>query len=127
MMSSIIVSICFFIFCSSSFSLQSTYSVLKSIETDQLALLEFKAKITHDPLEVLSSWNCSRHFCQWKGVTCSPRHQRVTALLLPSLLLQGALSPHIGNLNFLSVLNLKKIASATTSLNRLDICSGYKI
>ncbi|KAH9707064.1 putative LRR receptor-like serine/threonine-protein kinase [Citrus sinensis] len=107
MMSSIIVSICFFIFCCFSFGLQSTDYMLKSNETDQLALLEFKAKVTHDPLEVLSSWNYSRHFCQWKGVTCSRRHQRVTALLLPSLLLQGSLSPHIGNLSFLRVLDLK--------------------
>ncbi|GAY46859.1 hypothetical protein CUMW_100250, partial [Citrus unshiu] len=83
------------------FSFQSADCVLKSNETDQLALLEFKAKVTRDPLHVLSSWNYSRHFCQWKGVTCSPRHQRVTALLLPSLLLQGSLSPHIGNLSFL--------------------------
>ncbi|KAH9771545.1 putative LRR receptor-like serine/threonine-protein kinase [Citrus sinensis] len=106
MMSSIIVSICFFIFYCFSFSLQSTDYMLKSNETDQLALLQFKAKVTHDPLEVLSSWNYSRHFCQWKGVTCSPRHQRVTALRLPSLLLQGSLSPHIGNLSFLRVLDL---------------------
>ncbi|KAH9771535.1 putative LRR receptor-like serine/threonine-protein kinase [Citrus sinensis] len=106
-MSSIILSICFFIFCCFSFSLQSTDYMLKSNEIDQLALLEFKAKVTHDPLEVLSSWNYSRHFCQWKGVTCSPRHQRVTGLSLPSLLLQGSLSPHIGNLSFLRVLDLK--------------------
>ncbi|KAH9771601.1 putative receptor-like protein kinase [Citrus sinensis] len=107
MTSSITASICFFIFCCFSFSFQSIDCVLKSNETDQLALLEFKAKVTRDPLHVLSSWNYSRHFCQWKGVTCSPRHQRVTALLLPSLLLQGSLSPHIGNLSFLRVLNLK--------------------
>ncbi|GAY69401.1 hypothetical protein CUMW_271680, partial [Citrus unshiu] len=81
--------------------------MLKSNETDQLALLEFKAKVTHDPLEVLSSWNYSRHFCQWKGVACSRRHKRVTGLRLPSLLLQGSLSPHIGNLRFLRVLDLK--------------------
>ncbi|KAH9707101.1 putative LRR receptor-like serine/threonine-protein kinase [Citrus sinensis] len=81
--------------------------MLKSNETDQLALLQFKAKVTHDPLEVLRSWNYSRHFCQWKGVTCSRRHQRVTGLRLPSLLLQGSLSPHIGNLSFLRVLDLK--------------------
>ncbi|ESR50768.1 hypothetical protein CICLE_v10033594mg, partial [Citrus x clementina] len=89
------------------FSLQSTDYMLKSNETDQLALLQFKAKVTHDPLEVLRSWNYSRHFCQWKGVTCSRRHQRVTGLRLPSLLLQGSLSPHIGNLSFLRVLDLK--------------------
>ncbi|KAH9771605.1 LRR receptor-like serine/threonine-protein kinase EFR [Citrus sinensis] len=100
MMSSIIVSICYFIFCCFSFSFQSTDCVLKSNETDQLALLEFKAKVTRDPLHVLSSWNYSRHFCQWKGVTCNPRHQRVTALLLPSLLLQGLRNLSLENNTF---------------------------
>ncbi|KAH9769854.1 transcription factor MAMYB [Citrus sinensis] len=38
-------------------------------ETDRLALLEFKSKITHDPLGALGSWNESIHFCQWHGVT----------------------------------------------------------
>uniref|UniRef100_A0A2N9I386 non-specific serine/threonine protein kinase n=1 Tax=Fagus sylvatica TaxID=28930 RepID=A0A2N9I386_FAGSY len=49
-------------------------------ETDRLALLEFKAKITLDPFGVMSSWNDSIHFCQWRGVTCGRRHQRVTVL-----------------------------------------------
>ncbi|KAJ6406085.1 hypothetical protein OIU84_009747 [Salix udensis] len=34
-------------------------------ETDQEALLEFKAKITRDPLGILNSWNTSVQFCQW--------------------------------------------------------------
>lgn len=76
-------------------------------ETDRLALLEFMAKIDADPFGVLSSWNSSVHFCQWYGVTCSRRHQRVTVLDLNSLKLAGTISPHIGNLSFLKVLDLK--------------------
>ncbi|KAJ4720037.1 putative Receptor-kinase [Melia azedarach] len=110
-MSSVVSSIYFFVFCWStllSYGLATTAtSVLRTNETDQLALLEFKAKITRDPLQVLSSWNDSSHFCQWKGVSCSRKHQRVIALLLPSLRLQGSLSPHIGNLSFLRFLNLQ--------------------
>ena len=53
-------------------------------ETDRLALLEFKAKIINDPLQVMSSWNDSFHFCRWRGVTCGRRHQRVTMLDLQS-------------------------------------------
>uniref|UniRef100_A0A2N9ITA1 Protein kinase domain-containing protein n=1 Tax=Fagus sylvatica TaxID=28930 RepID=A0A2N9ITA1_FAGSY len=49
---------------------------------DRLALLEFKAKITLDPFEVMTSWNDS---IQWRGVTCDRRHQRVTVLDLQSL------------------------------------------
>ncbi|CAN0899406.1 Probable LRR receptor-like serine/threonine-protein kinase At3g47570 [Linum grandiflorum] len=72
-----------------------------SNETDREALLQFKSKISGDPFQVLSSWNDSLPFCQWHGVTCSTRDQRVTALNLPSLKLSGSLSPHIGNLSFL--------------------------
>uniref|UniRef100_A0A7N2LE72 Leucine-rich repeat-containing N-terminal plant-type domain-containing protein n=1 Tax=Quercus lobata TaxID=97700 RepID=A0A7N2LE72_QUELO len=53
-------------------------------KTDRLALLEFKAKITDDPLQVMSSWNDSIHFCQWQGVTYACRHQRVITLNLRS-------------------------------------------
>ena len=76
-------------------------------ETDRLALLEFNAKITHDPFGVFSSWNDSIHFCQWRGVTCGRRHQRVTALDLQSLKLVGSISPHIGNLSFLRNISLQ--------------------
>ena len=76
-------------------------------ETDRLALLEFKTKITHDPFGVLSSWNDSIHFCQWQGITCGRRHQRVTMLDLQSLKLVGPISPYVGNLSFLRNLTLK--------------------
>jgi len=75
-------------------------------ETDQEALLEFKTKITSDPLGIMNLWNTSAQFCQWYGVKCSPKHQRVTVLDLNSQLLQGSISPHLGNLSFLQVLHL---------------------
>ncbi|CAI0626710.1 unnamed protein product [Linum tenue] len=77
-----------------------------SNETDRLALLEFKSKISGDPLGVLSSWNDSRQFCFWGGVSCSRRHVRVTVLDLHSSRLSGSISPHIGNLTFLKKLDL---------------------
>ncbi|PON39511.1 Serine/threonine protein kinase [Parasponia andersonii] len=75
-------------------------------ETDRLALLEFKAKITNDPFGVLSSWNESIHFCQWPGIQCGRRHRRVTILDLNALKLSGSISPHVGNLSFLRKLSL---------------------
>ena len=75
-------------------------------ETDRLALLAFKAKITDDPLQVMSSWNDSIHFCQWRGVTCGRRHQRVIVLDLRTSKLVGSISPHVGNLSFLKNLTL---------------------
>lgn len=79
-----------------------------SNETDVSALLTFKAAIIEDPLEVLSSWTNTVNFCQWYGVTCSRRHHnRVTMLNLSGQKLSGSISPHIGNLSFLTKLRLQ--------------------
>nr|XP_023921399.1 probable LRR receptor-like serine/threonine-protein kinase At3g47570 isoform X2 [Quercus suber] len=100
-------------------------------ETDRLALLEFKAKIIYDPLRVMSSWNDSIHFCQWQGVTCGRRHQRVTVLNLQSLKLVGSISPYVGNLSFLRNLSLqnntlhKEIPPEIGHLTRLRLLQLY--
>ena len=70
-------------------------------ETDYHALLSFKSMITHDPYQVLTSWNHSFHFCDWSGISCGKKHKRVTVLQLDSQGLEGSLSPHVGNLSFL--------------------------
>ncbi|XVF83923.1 hypothetical protein PTKIN_Ptkin16aG0533100 [Pterospermum kingtungense] len=80
--------------------------VINGNETDRQALLQFKAKIS-DPLGILRSWNNSVHFCQWFGVKCGRRHQRVTKLVLRELKLMGPISPYIGNLSFLWGLDLQ--------------------
>ncbi|KAL7166762.1 hypothetical protein ACSBR2_037440 [Camellia fascicularis] len=70
-------------------------------ETDREALIAIKDLVTSDPSQFLSSWTDSIHFCNWHGVTCGSRHQRVTVLNMSSLHLSGSLAPHIGNLTFL--------------------------
>ncbi|KAG2583103.1 hypothetical protein PVAP13_6KG148848 [Panicum virgatum] len=89
-----------------------------SPDSDLQALLSLKSFISKDPLGALSSWNTldssttlngTEGFCRWTGVTCSSsrlRPQRVTVLRLPGLGLIGTLSPHIGNLTRLGVLDL---------------------
>ncbi|KAF7825813.1 putative LRR receptor-like serine/threonine-protein kinase [Senna tora] len=75
-------------------------------ESDYLALLKFHESISNDPNQILSSWNTSNHFCNWHGVTCSHKHQRVTELKLEGYGLCGTISPHVGNLSFLRNLSL---------------------
>ena len=103
-----------------------TFVVGGNNETDRLALLEFKAKIASDPFGVMKSWNDSIHFCQWQGVTCGHRHQKVTVLDLWSSKLVGSISPHVGNLSFLKILFLgnnsffNEIPPEIGSLHRLQ-------
>ncbi|XP_077239082.1 uncharacterized protein LOC143880177 isoform X2 [Tasmannia lanceolata] len=77
-------------------------------ETDRIALLSFKDGISSDPLRALSSWNHTLHFCQWEGVSCGRRHQRVTVLDLSGKKLGGSISPAISNLTFLKRIYLQE-------------------
>ncbi|WVZ74603.1 hypothetical protein U9M48_022765 [Paspalum notatum var. saurae] len=71
------------------------------------SLLDFKKGITNDPNEVLNNWTNNTHFCRWNGVNCTltPPY-RVTELILRGHNLAGQISPSLGNLTFLNVLDL---------------------
>ncbi|KAL5817157.1 hypothetical protein ACOSQ3_025535 [Xanthoceras sorbifolium] len=95
------------------FSLLLTYSsstpssaITNANQTDLLALLAIKSQLHMFP-GVTSSWNNSIPLCQWYGVSCGHRHQRVSKLDLSNQRIQGRLSPYIGNLSFLRFLNLE--------------------
>ncbi|XP_059446576.1 putative receptor-like protein kinase At3g47110 [Corylus avellana] len=71
-----------------------------------MALLDFKKRISEDPLQIMRSWNDSTHFCYWFGVTCSPSRKRVIVLNLESQRLGGTITPSLGNLTYLTGINL---------------------
>ncbi|MFQ6670828.1 hypothetical protein Gotur_035581 [Gossypium turneri] len=74
-----------------------------NISTDQSALLALKAHIISDPQKMLkTNWSITTSFCNWVGVTCGSRHQKVIALNLSSMLLTGILT----NLRRLKLINL---------------------
>ncbi|XP_006492203.2 probable LRR receptor-like serine/threonine-protein kinase At3g47570 isoform X2 [Citrus sinensis] len=97
-----------------------------SNETDRLALLAIKLQL-HDPLGVTSSWNNSMSLCQWTGVTCGRRHQRVTRLDLRNQSIGGPLSPYVGNLSFLRYINLANngfLGEIPPQIGRLNMLEG---
>ncbi|CAI9771411.1 unnamed protein product [Fraxinus pennsylvanica] len=73
--------------------------------SDHQALIAFKGAI-NEPSQYMNSWNASKHFCTWNGITCSHRHQRVIGLNLVNQNLTGFVSPYVGNLSFLRFLYL---------------------
>ncbi|PNX72069.1 LRR receptor-like kinase resistance protein, partial [Trifolium pratense] len=104
-----------------------TVALSLSSDTDKVALLALKEKLTDGLLDSLPSWNESLHFCEWQGVTCGRRHMRVSALHLENQTLGGTLGPSLGNLTFLRILQLRnvflhgKIPSQVGHLKRLQI------
>lgn len=73
---------------------------------DLHSLLDFKQGV-NDPNGALRTWNISTHFCRWKGVNCSDaRPWRVTGLNLTRKGLAGKISPSLGNLTSLDMLDL---------------------
>jgi hypothetical protein len=79
-------------------SLITTATNPNGSHSDLDALLAFKGELG-DPTGVLArSWTTNLSFYRRLGVSCSRRHrQRVTALSLSDVPLQGELSPYLGN------------------------------
>ncbi|THG15064.1 hypothetical protein TEA_019364 [Camellia sinensis var. sinensis] len=99
-------------------------AICSSNFTDQLALLTFKSHITQDPNIKLGNWTTETNFCDWVGVSCSRRRQRVTVLSLGNMGLAGSITPYIGNLSFLKVLDLGNISFQGPLTNEIEELSS---
>ncbi|KAI5010743.1 hypothetical protein ZWY2020_012880 [Hordeum vulgare] len=89
--------------------------------TDVHSLLEFKAA-TNDPTGALRSWDRRVHYCNWTGVVCSYGNPgRVAGLELEGESLSGEITPSLGNLTYLMILNLSSngFSGQLPSLNQL--------
>ncbi|XP_019166647.1 PREDICTED: probable LRR receptor-like serine/threonine-protein kinase At3g47570 isoform X2 [Ipomoea nil] len=81
-----------------------------NITTDLSVLLSLKASLTlKDQNNILATnWSTSTPtpICHWIGVTCGSRHHRVVALDISNMGLSGQFPTSLGNLSFLSFLNM---------------------
>ncbi|XP_030458832.2 receptor kinase-like protein Xa21 [Syzygium oleosum] len=96
--------------------------------TDQDALLHFKSAIEVDPTNTIkgSNWTMEADFCEWIGVVCSNRRQRVTALDFSYMGLRGRLSPYLGNLSFLASLDVRNNSFYGTILTEIGCLRRLK-
>eukprot|EP00899_Mesostigma_viride_P006396 jgi/Mesvir1/15758/Mv03330-RA.1 len=75
-------------------------------QPDAMALLAFKAGVAYPPeFQGLDNWVMGIEPCEWRGITCSDLY-RVTEIDLSNWGLSGTLSPALGNLTYLSNINL---------------------
>ncbi|XP_042039611.1 receptor-like protein 35 [Salvia splendens] len=93
--------------------------------TDREALLDFKRRITSDPSKLLGNWIPSKDCCRlWDGIECDPSTGRVIKLERSGVSIgdsdvrvdtpmSGTLSPFLGNLSSLQLLNLAKLRNLT--------------
>uniref|UniRef100_A0A803L7F0 FBD domain-containing protein n=1 Tax=Chenopodium quinoa TaxID=63459 RepID=A0A803L7F0_CHEQI len=81
---------------------------------DKEALLDFKHRITDDPSQLLGSWLATTDCCTaWEGIACDPFNGRVIKVSRPSAMetsMSGTLSPFLGNLTYLQVLDLSDLS-----------------
>ncbi|KAH1055249.1 hypothetical protein J1N35_033314 [Gossypium stocksii] len=93
-----------------------------SLNDDVLGLIVFKADI-QDPTQKLSSWNEDDDSpCNWKGIKCNPRSNRVTELNLDGFSLSGRIGRGLLQLEFLRKLSLaNNNLSGTISPNMVKL------
>ncbi|XP_057477145.1 probable LRR receptor-like serine/threonine-protein kinase IRK [Actinidia eriantha] len=80
----------------------------QALNDDVLGLIVFKAGLS-DPESKLTSWNEDDDVpCNWVGVKCDPRTNRVSELVLNGFSLSGHIGKSLLRLQFLRILSLSK-------------------
>ncbi|KDP21644.1 hypothetical protein JCGZ_03315 [Jatropha curcas] len=101
----------------------SVGSLNPSLNDDVLGLIVFKADL-QDPKGKLSSWNQDDDTpCNWVGVKCNPRSNRVTEVMLDGFSLSGRIGRGLLQLQFLHKLSLARnnlTGSISLNLSRLE-------
>ncbi|XP_021287132.1 receptor kinase-like protein Xa21 [Herrania umbratica] len=100
-----------------------------SLTDDESALLALKAYIDPGTANILASWTTKSSVCNWIGVTCGGQPQRVIALNLSSMGLDGTLPPQIGKVPSAlgNITSLKKIYLSKNQLSGFITSSIFNV
>lgn len=89
-------------------TVRSSSSSISNLESDKQSLISLKSGFNNLNLyDPLSSWDQNSSPCNWTGVSCNEDGERVVELDLSGLGLAGFLHMQIGNLSFLTSLQLQ--------------------
>ncbi|GLJ08096.1 hypothetical protein SUGI_0081260 [Cryptomeria japonica] len=75
------------------------------MQTDAQALLQLKMSVKIDPTFSLSNWVAGNYVCNWTGINCNEK-ERVESVVLKYKRLNVQIPPHMGNMSFLTTLDL---------------------
>lgn len=79
-----------------------------NINTDQSALVALKSHITNDPFGITTNnWSITTSVCNWVGIECGSKHNRVTSLNFSFMGLTASFPPELGALSFLTYITIK--------------------
>nr|POF02061.1 lrr receptor-like serine/threonine-protein kinase fls2 [Quercus suber] len=93
-----------------------------SLEVQLEALNAFKNSITNDPFGALADWTDSNHHCNWSGIACDPSNHVISISLIDKQL-KGEITPFLGNLSSLQVLDLTLNSFTGHIPAQLGLCS----
>ncbi|XP_059070161.1 LRR receptor-like serine/threonine-protein kinase EFR isoform X1 [Cryptomeria japonica] len=91
-----------------------------SSHSDEDALLAFKTSLSLDSHNSLHDWSSNSSFCNWTGVVCSSRHQRVVSLNLTG----DDMTPYIADFG-IARLFFENSINSVTSASVLKGSIGY--
>lgn len=84
------------------------YANYPNINTDQSALVALKSHITNDPFGITTNnWSTTTSVCNWVGIECGRKHNRVTSLNFSFMGLTASFPPELGALSFLTYITIK--------------------
>ncbi|KAL8493059.1 hypothetical protein ACS0TY_024320 [Phlomoides rotata] len=73
---------------------------------ERVSLLSFMSRVTSDPERTLENWNSDIPICNWSGIACEMKRNRVVELNLSHKSLRGIISPSLFDLSQLEILDL---------------------